>query len=388
MALQMVYLRRMADTIDPADFLTPWLLRFFQLTTGHASFLPALLCPNMFKPFFKNCPSMQQLLRLIINLPRPQISSAWPVSWLLDIPLSLVLLHHPPFALPPPVIRNYFLVSDLLCFNESSASLTAARAFIRPTKRSLLQLFDTIFLTDNHCHSACSLHPAVSRLCQFTPPSTTVPIASPFPLSLSSPLPPLENWIIHSDGRSLFPVLAAPLKVLRLWWAAKHSVVHRHVPFRIQYPLLLPQKWWKVFWKLPLPQSAFTPWWRLIHASIANGAKLYHWKIPRTTTALCPICQLYDESLFHFFVSCPYKWAYWVHILEISQLASQFPTSLSLWTALVSFADSHFCLLPDSTLVILGKGLSALWRYHYTCVFDQAHWYPDAPVQLFLSTSG
>ncbi|KAI8349690.1 hypothetical protein BD560DRAFT_410180 [Blakeslea trispora] len=72
LALQLVYVKRMALEPAATDFLTLWLLCFFQ-------------------PFFKSCPPFLQLLKLLTRLPPLDLSSSWSLEWVLDLPLPLVM---------------------------------------------------------------------------------------------------------------------------------------------------------------------------------------------------------------------------------------------------------------------------------------------------------
>ncbi|OBZ81605.1 Transposon TX1 uncharacterized protein [Choanephora cucurbitarum] len=224
-ALQFICLKRLAADPEDDDFLTPWLLRFFQINTGHASVLPVLLKPSIFKHFFKFCPPMLQPLKLVGRLPALDLCESWSLPWLLDLHLSLVVTMHPTCLLPLPRIPNHYLVSDLLRFDNQMDILGASRAFIRSSRCSLLHLFDAIFLPSPTDTVACVLHPLIRNWCRLLPLSSDVPVASPFPTDSNTYLPSMSDWLIDVERRGPIAVFDVRLSQLRRWWAKDRQVL-------------------------------------------------------------------------------------------------------------------------------------------------------------------
>ena len=118
------------------------------VNTGHASFLSAFLAPDLFWPYFKSCHPFLQLLKLVARLPPLELNESWSLDWVLDLPLPLVLTRPSTSDFPLPFIQSHYLVSDLICYNHSDESLIASRAFIRSFRRTLIRLFNGVFLPD------------------------------------------------------------------------------------------------------------------------------------------------------------------------------------------------------------------------------------------------
>ncbi|CDS11845.1 hypothetical protein LRAMOSA11489 [Lichtheimia ramosa] len=77
LALHFVYLQRLCSRKRPSDFLSPWVVEYYQLLTGQASLLPLLLFPSQYKKLLRRDTNMLQLCLLLCRLPPLPISSAW-----------------------------------------------------------------------------------------------------------------------------------------------------------------------------------------------------------------------------------------------------------------------------------------------------------------------
>lgn len=60
---------------------------------------------------------------------------------------------------------------------------------------------------------------------------------------------------------------------------------------------------WKVCWKLKVPNAVKMFVWRACHNLLPTKAYLFKRRV--TTSPLCPICNLVEESIEHFLWSCP-----------------------------------------------------------------------------------
>lgn len=118
-ALKMVFLQRLLKKKSRNDFVSPLIGHIIFLYTGHYSFLPWLLYPELYLPLLKKCPTVSSLTSLLKKLPPLKIHVHWSGRWLADLPLSRALLwidstpsDRQPFSINKIPLRH--LVSDVV----------------------------------------------------------------------------------------------------------------------------------------------------------------------------------------------------------------------------------------------------------------------------------
>ncbi|OAD80080.1 CCHC-type zinc finger transcription factor [Phycomyces blakesleeanus NRRL 1555(-)] len=135
---------------------------------------------------------------------------------------------------------------------------------------------------------------------------------------------------------------------------------------------------WRKFWSFPLPLVARNIWFRGLHDKISCRACL-HFLLPLAfPSPTCSICSLSSDSQDHFFFTCPLKNAVWIDMwLEFFGTIS-IPTALHNAFHFFSFPSSLNSSIPPST--VFGCTLLAIWRHHWTFIFDDSPFVPSAVV--------
>ncbi|CEJ02603.1 hypothetical protein RMCBS344292_16603 [Rhizopus microsporus] len=146
---------------------------------------------------------------------------------------------------------------------------------------------------------------------------------------------------------------------------------------------LLRSSFWRLFWSLPLPPQASTPWWRLLHGHVSTQA-FWHRLTPSVVSSpLCRFCGDAPEDIYHFVIGCRLKSTYWREMLQFLLLDDEFTRDLQVWSALFCFCGLYGNRLRKEVLTILGVAFTTLWKYHWQCVFDNAPWSPRSCFWLF-----
>ncbi|OAD79565.1 hypothetical protein PHYBLDRAFT_139594 [Phycomyces blakesleeanus NRRL 1555(-)] len=92
----------------------------------------------------------------------------------------------------------------------------------------------------------------------------------------------------------------------------------------------------------------------------------------------CSICSLSSDSQDHFFFTCPLKNAVWIGMWL--EFFGTIPTPTALHNAFhfFFFPSSLNSSIPPST--VFGCTLLAIWRHHWTFIFDDSPFVPSAVV--------
>lgn len=376
-ALHFVYLQRLCKPLRTTDFVSKWIIRYFQLLTGHASILPWFLFPKHFKPCMKKDPNMAHITDLLQALPRLPLSPDWSQRWLFDLPLQATLSHSEQY----PNFPLRYLVSDIAKWLPHPQCLLLRHHRLPPL---LSELVDIVYATGS-IETAHLLHLIDNITLEI--PSNTL-FAPPYisePFIPTHHLPRLSHWTVAVSSSTCRSVPDLSLSQLRhLWHPCWHYFLNRPRPPEAPRPLSLifPPSLWRRFWKLPLPHKAVTPWWRLLHECIGTRQKLHKWGIHDIESPECCICKAGTEDLYHMFVDCPFKRPFWIDALTYFHLTDVLPNKQSLWYALISFRSLSQQPLDDSVLCRLGCILSVLWRYHWRCVIDHEDWSHQAAYNI------
>ena len=189
-------------------------------------------------------------------------------------------------------------------------------------------------------------------------------------------LPDCSHWTVSNSSRSSVSVASISLGALRRFWHPSKDVITS----RMGPPLLLPPHLriqpssWRLFWSLPMPAKAFTPWWRLLHDRIGHRFWCHRIVPEKVPSPVCALCGVVMEDLFHFVFGCSLKSEYWTSVINLLSLQDLFPSDLSIWTALASFCSLEMVELEEDVLVVLGAAFTTLWKYHWRCVIDTEPW--------------
>ena len=193
---------------------------------------------------------------------------------------------------------------------------------------------------------------------------------------VASWLPDCSHWSISNSSRSSVPIARISLGTLRRYWhPARASITTRMgSPLRLPTHLLLSPSSWLLFWTLPLPSKAFTPWWHLLHDRIGYRSWCHRIVPDKVLSPVCALWGIATEDLYHFAVDCSYKTDYWRDIVSMLSLQHLLPSNQAVWTALTSFCSIELVELDENVLVALGAAFTTLWKYHWRCVIDTEPW--------------
>ncbi|KAG0821536.1 hypothetical protein G6F18_012154 [Rhizopus arrhizus] len=131
------------------------------------------------------------------------------------------------------------------------------------------------------------------------------------------------------------------------------------------YPSLPSTKWTEL-WRFPLHPQSRNIWYRTLHNKLPCRSNLY------MPSKICPICSGHEETPSHFLFECSQKLAVWSSLWD-SQFELPFSTySLRRAIFLLEFPK---CRSNTSTVpsIFFGTLLLALWRNHWSFVFDGRH---------------
>ncbi|KAJ8656559.1 hypothetical protein O0I10_007636 [Lichtheimia ornata] len=368
-ALHFIYLQRLCQPLQRSDFVSQWIIKYFQLLTGHSSLLPWFLFPKRFHPCMKMDQNMALLGKVLSLLPQLPLSSSWSRRWLLDLPLQAVLLPHAQY----PSLPLRYLLSDIVRWDPRRQCLLFLQHRLSP---SLTQVVDTLHdtITTNSQHP---LH-LIDNITIHIPHSLlSSPRYTSQQFQPKSFLPSFNHWTIPVSSRKTSSIPHLTLTQLRrIWHPSWQRILNRPRPPEIPRPisLIFPPSFWRRFWKLPLPHKAITPWWCLLHECVGTRQKFYKWKIKDTTSPECSICKAGNEDLYHMFVDCPMKRPFWIDALAHFHLSHLLPNQQCIWHALISLKSIDHRPLPEPVLCRLGAILAVLWRCHWRCIIENDDW--------------
>jgi hypothetical protein len=383
-ALHLIYIQRLlSPSFSAADFVSPWLVLCIQVYTGHSSILPWCMYPSLYKTLFKNVPVVSHLVQLLSRLPPLAISNSWSSRWLLDLPLcSVVLPCDNPLGKSPPLdpakLAPRYLLSDMCIW---SAHRGVVYAGCRRLTHHQVRLVWSGFVPFMGPPTLSLPEVIRSKIAFSSAESNTLP----FSPASSSWLPSTDHWVVPITNKVEIPIRKLPLGALRRFWHLDHAslVMHRpHPPAVVPAHSRLRPYFWRLFWSLPLPAKAFTPWWRLLHDRIGYRARLFRWDAALYVSPLCGLCGEV-ETLNHMIVYCPWKAIFWSDVLDSLSLRDSLGDMDTVWSGLVTLCDLDSVPLDTDLLVILGAGLATVWRLHWNCVIHNESWSSTHAINAF-----
>lgn len=378
-ALHFIYLQRLCRPLKKTDFLTPWIVRYYYLLTGHHSILPWFLFPKHFKPRLKADDNMHHLCSLLQKLPPLSLSSTWSPRWLLDLPIRITLpSQHDNSTLP---IR--YLLSDILHWEQDQQCFVFHKHNLPRILQNLIHTFPqenlgtpfSLPLNDG-MHITIQDHIITGSL-----PTNPPPLHRFW-------LPSLSHWTTPVSTDKPEPIPSLTLTQLRRLWHPQHQfILNRPHPPLCPRPfcLIYNPSFWKRFWKLSLPHKAFTPWWRLLHEKVSTRKTLYTKGLHDVDSPLCGICKIETEDHYHLFVGCSSKRRFWFNATEIMQISSFMPIQSAIWCAITTFQQPNGTYLQDHVLQRLGCILSVVWQLHWRCMIAQEQWSTEVAIGLLKS---
>ena len=153
----------------------------------------------------------------------------------------------------------------------------------------------------------------------------------------------------------------------------------------------IPASKWRRFWRIPMPLSARTVWYRAIHRKIPSRSLLNAIMPTIVDSSECAICSSVTsaiDSRSHFLWSCHLKLAVWRSvfnrfIFNVAHLSSGAFTDI-LESALLFARPLERYYLHDftdlSAAQIFACTLLALWRAHWNVVFYSRPFLPAAVI--------
>jgi endonuclease/exonuclease/phosphatase family metal-dependent hydrolase len=384
LALHMVYIQRLLfPSRSAVDFVSPWLVHCIQVYTGHSSVLPWFMYPAMYKSLFKGVPVVSHLVELLSRLPPLVVSESWSPRWFLDLPLcSVVSPCENPLGKPPPLdpaaLAPRYLLSDL-CFWIPHLGVVSAG--LKNNMKRQVRLVWSGFQPFNG-PPTLTLPEVIRSKIGFSSSELSALPCSP---AASSWLPSTAHWTIQVTSKTVVSIRKVPLGVLRRSWHPEYAslVMHRpQPPATMGAHALLRPFFWRLFWSLPMPAKAFTPWWRLLHDRIGYRARLHRWDPNVYLSPLCGLCGEV-ETLGHMLVYCPMKAIFWMDMIQLLCLQEPLCDLASVWSGLVTLCDLKSVPLSNDLLVLLGAGLATVWRLHWKCVIHDESWSSAHAINAF-----
>ena len=144
------------------------------------------------------------------------------------------------------------------------------------------------------------------------------------------------------------------------------------LPLALAENARLSPRCWKYFWRLPLPHSVLTPWWRLFQDSIGNRSKLFKWSNSLVSSPMCLHCQIIEESLMHLFVECHFKWAVWQFALF--QYAPDLPRTIITPSYIWNILTLHDTRVSIRLTLVIAAIFGGIWNAHWHCHFQAVPW--------------
>ncbi|KAG1324601.1 hypothetical protein G6F63_012521 [Rhizopus arrhizus] len=178
--------------------------------------------------------------------------------------------------------------------------------------------------------------------------------------------PFLESLPLQQEG----PTRALSTKLYR------HSCTFSKKPIKFPYNLL-PVKW-SAFWSFPLLHQIRNVWYRLLHQKLPFKSFLHRICPNFFPYAGCELCGLHEEDFLHFFLHCPLKIAVWQAIwLKFFTTSTFTPSAVFSALTLFKFPTLTSGVLDCQPSVVFGHTLLAIWRAHWSLVFDSVPFLPS-----------
>jgi hypothetical protein len=370
-ALHLIYLQRLLRPLSDRDFVSPWLVYFFQVYSGHKSILPWFMFPDKFKCRMATIPTMVHLTKLLSRLPPLVVCGSWSSRWLLDLPLCCVVSRGAgkPVSVDPTALPMRYLLSDMISWIPHLGVVSAVGKNI---KASVVQQVLNGLRTFSFGSPSLVLTPVIRKMVAMSASEVASLVMRS---GASSWLPSCVHWQVPTTSKTSCSVLSLSLGSLRRFWHVDQALIlsNPHPPLLVPPHLRLRPSHWRTFWSLEMPAKAFTPWWRLLHGKIGHRSLLNSWMPSKCPSPLCALCGE-QEDLFHFAVGCVWKSIFWRDVLGLLSLVDQLPTDLDVWCALTSLSSLDGSLLEEDVLSLLGAGFATIWRFHWRCVMEGDSW--------------
>lgn len=130
------------------------------------------------------------------------------------------------------------------------------------------------------------------------------------------------------------------------------------------------KKFWSLFWKADMIHKARNVWWRLLTGTLPTGVRLKNKYPTSDISKQCRICSLHDEDDHHFLFSCPMKLLIWQSALS-KFLRDQVWTALQVESLFLPPTPAIEPLVEISMAALLSSILAAIWRNHWSFIFDE-----------------
>jgi len=355
--------------------------------SGHKSILPWLSFPDKFRYRVSSVPVLNHLSKLLLKLPKLVPVPSWSSRWYLDFPLCCILSPRSSSStsLNPDSIAPKYLLSDICTWQPDLGIVDGVtRRYEQPR---VLQQVDLAIRGLWGRPPSLAFSTLIESKIVLSPDTY---YSMPRSAIAASWLPDCSHWSISNSSRSSVPISRISLGALRRYWHPARATITTRMgsPLRLPTHLLLSPASWRLFWSLPLPAKAFTPWWRLLHDRIGHRSWCHRIVPEKVPSPVCALCGIATEDLYHFVVDCSYKADYWKDIVSILSLQHLLPSNQAVWTALTSFCSIELIELDENVLVALGAAFTTLWKYHWRCVIDTEPWISSAALNMVRQDHG
>ncbi|KAG2224705.1 hypothetical protein INT45_009020 [Circinella minor] len=351
-------------TQHPASYITLLLQQLFNIYTGQPSPYAILFTIPSFQRLCSPLPHLVHLIKLIPRLPIFSLPTTTPLAAIMDLPLCTVITQTSDNTNLLPTSPRY-LVSDAYSFSSTSLSILQPTQLGRiPT--TITRLHSEVIL------GHVQLHSVIDHALQDTQPLSlpTSETTTRIPMSHWTLPPPRSFTTSRRVALKRINVLHVGPGRLRRFWR-ESSLSSSPSSSQLITSTLLPKDW-RLFWRTDIPHGARTAWWRLLLQRVSNKAHLHHIMPEKHPTNICPICEVEPDTVRHFFVDCPLKFAFWQQTLATLASAPLLSTD-HLWD-LLHLRFTHDNIHWSAHLPNFGLILQTIWSMHWRSIFQNLPW--------------
>jgi exonuclease III len=361
LALHNIYLRRLIDPEfeNPVAGILQLLTRLY---TYHQSLVPMFMQPKRYITPCKPVPQLHHLVKLLSRLPPVPISVNWTPRITRYIPLNKALLGNNQEATQIIKKINYHVqVQQVKTYMHDTNSYDINVPTFGNSYGTIKQAIT---------NGDIEWNPVIKE--QLDGRSNDDEISPPFWFTGNS----LDHWtlkIIHKWNKQedYIPAYKLSSGHLRAYWKTidqdNRSLPSPHIPYAPPPAVMMSTTQWSRFWKLRIPHSTRTTWWRLLINKLPTRKALRHLNVAEPNADQCQLCKKATEDTYHLILGCPMKASLW--------LAGQFSIGVEVRPLHTIWAILNF-QTPTETRVLeeYGRILQTIWRHHWYCIFENKPW--------------
>ena len=124
---------------------------------------------------------------------------------------------------------------------------------------------------------------------------------------------------------------------------------------------------WKALWKLKIMPRVQHFIWRVLNDAVATKVNLF--KRRKTTLAICPICELQEETGEHLFFQCPWTRCVWFGCVLGARLEVDSIANFKRWWIAITDQDQE---IDNNELLMICWLLWNIWKHRNGRIFDHS----------------